>query len=68
MAMIAIGEKELHPVLLEPCDGKSIEGIRLTFHKMEMEKAFEWAKIIMEKGYRFLCSRWEQSFTAIWSC
>ena len=52
VAMIAIGEKELHPVLLEPCDGKSIEGIRLTFHKMEMEKAFEWAKIIMEKGYR----------------
>ena len=52
VTMIAIGEKELHPVLLEPCDGKSIEGIRLTFHKMEMEKAFEWAKIIMEKGYR----------------
>ena len=31
--------------------GNSIEGIRLTFHKEEIEQAFEWARIIMEKGY-----------------
>ena len=51
VAMIAIGEKELHPSELLPCDGKSIGGIRLTFHKEEIAQAFAWAEIIMEKGY-----------------
>ena len=51
VAMIAIGEKELHPLELTPCDGNSITGIRLTFHKHEIEQAFDWARIIMEKGY-----------------
>ncbi|MGI6011842.1 MAG: aldolase catalytic domain-containing protein [Ruminococcus sp.] len=51
VAMIAIGEKELHPVMLPRHDSRSIDGIRLTFHKAEIEQAFEWAKIIMEKGY-----------------
>ena len=52
VAMIAIGEKELHPSELAPYDGKSIQGIRLTFHKKEIQQAMEWAKIIMEKGYQ----------------
>lgn len=52
VAMIAIGEKELHPSKLAPYDGNSIDGIRLTFHKKEIETAIDWAKIIMEKGYR----------------
>lgn len=51
VAMIAIGEKELHPAKLAPCDGKSITGIRLTFHQDEIDQAVEWAKIIMGKGY-----------------
>lgn len=52
VAMIAIGEKELHPSELAPYDGKSIQGIRLTFHKKEIQQAMEWAKIIMKKGYQ----------------
>lgn len=52
VAMIAIGEKELHPSELTPYDGKSIEGIRLTFHKEEIDQAFDWAQIIMDKGYK----------------
>ena len=52
VAMIAIGEKELHPLKLSPCDGKSISGVRLTFHMDEIEQALEWAVIIMEKGYK----------------
>ncbi len=52
VTMIAIGEKELHPYELEPCDGKSIEGIRLTFHQNEIAQAVGWASIIMEKGYK----------------
>ena len=52
VAMIAIGEKELHPSELSPYDGKSIEGIRLTFHKEEIDQAIQWADIIMEKGYK----------------
>lgn len=51
VAMIAIGEKELHPAKLAPCDGKSIAGIRLTFHQDEIDQAVEWAKIIMGNGY-----------------
>lgn len=51
VAMIAIGEKELHPDALAPCDGKSIGGIRLTFHQDEVQKAIQWARIIMGKGY-----------------
>lgn len=52
VAMIAMGEKELHPKLL--CDKKYsyIDGIRLTFHEKEIEKAFEYGKIIKEKGYK----------------
>ena len=52
VAMIAIGEKELHPAKLSPYDGNSIEGIRLTFHKEEIEQAIQWAGIIMDKGYK----------------
>ena len=51
VAMIAIGEKELHPSFLTPCGG-GIGGIRLTFHQDEVDQAVEWAQIIMEKGYR----------------
>ena len=51
VAMIAIGERELHPEELTPCAQSSITGIRLTFHKHEIEKAFAWARMIMEKGY-----------------
>lgn len=52
VAMIAIGEKELHPSALSPCDHRSLTGIRLTFHKEEIDQAVEWAGIIMEKGYQ----------------
>lgn len=52
VAMIAIGEKEIDPTLLEEYNGRSIEGIRLTFHQHEIEKAMNWAKIIMNKGYK----------------
>ena len=51
VAMIAIGEKELHPCELTPYDGNSIGGIRLTFHKHETDQAIDRAKIIMSKGY-----------------
>lgn len=52
VAMIAIGEKELHPSELPLYNGKSIEGIRLTFHKEEIWQAIQWAGIIMRKGYQ----------------
>lgn len=65
VAMIAIGEKELHPAKLAPCDGKSITGIRLTFHQDEIDQAVEWAKIIMGKGYECSCSRWGRFSTPI---
>ena len=52
VAMIAIGEKEIHPDKLPECNGKSITGIRLTFHNHEIDKAINWARIIKDKGYK----------------
>lgn len=52
VAMIAIGEKELHPDRLPPCSNSGIGGIRLTFHKEEINQALEWAEILKQKGYR----------------
>lgn len=52
VAMIAIGEKELEPDSLSPHSENTIDGIRLTFHKHETDKAISWAKTIMKKGYK----------------
>lgn len=52
VGMIAIGEKEINPTKLSDYNGSSIDGIRLTFHQHEIEKAVEWATIIKEKGYK----------------
>lgn len=52
VAMIAMGEKEIHPSLLCEKNNSYIDGIRLTFHESEIEKAFEYGKIIKEKGYK----------------
>lgn len=52
VAMIAIGERELHPEQLPCYKGNGLSGIRLTFHKTEIDQAIQWGKLIMEKGYR----------------
>lgn len=52
MAMIAIGEKEIHPDKLAPAENTGVRGIRLTFHLNEKEKAMEWGNLLMEKGYQ----------------
>ena len=51
VAMIAMGEKELDPKTLASYSPGGIEGIRLTFHKKEIDKALDCARTIMEKGY-----------------
>lgn len=50
VAMIALGD--ISPDKILPYDGKSIDGIRLTFHKHEWEAAKETANILMDKGYK----------------
>lgn len=50
VAMIALGD--IPPEKILPCDGTSIDGIRLTFHKHEWEEAKLVALALMEKGYR----------------
>ena len=52
VAMIAMGEHALSPDKLPPCDPNGITGIRLTFHKDEIDRAVEWAARIQQKGYR----------------
>ncbi len=51
VAMIALGEKEISYEKIERCENSFLFGIRLTFHKQEVERAFEYAKNLMEKGY-----------------
>lgn len=43
----AISEEEV-----EPCDGMSVDGIRVTFHEHEIEDAFILGKKLMDKGYK----------------
>lgn len=52
VAMIALGEKEIDPRLLCDADKTVIDGIRLTFHPHEIDRAFECAEIISSKGYK----------------
>lgn len=52
VAMIALGEREIDPRLLSDSYKTVLDGIRLTFHPHEIDKAFEWADIIMKKGYK----------------
>ena len=49
VAMMNYGEYNLDE--LPACDGKSIDGIRLAFHKKDLTKAIEVCEKIKEKGY-----------------
>ena len=37
---------------ISDCDGRSIDGIRLTFHQNEIEEAFIYGQQLIEKGYK----------------
>lgn len=50
VAMTRYGYMEIDN--LKEYDGKSIEGIRITFHEDEAEEAIEYCKQVKEKGYR----------------
>lgn len=52
VAMIALGEKEIDYKKVPMCDENGIWGIRLTFHKHEIERAFIYARDLMSKGYK----------------
>lgn len=51
VTMIALGEKEIAYEKVPKCDPDVIWGIRLTFHKHEIERAFDYAQDLMSKGY-----------------
>ena len=50
VVMIALGEKEIDYEKVPKCDPNVIWGIRLTFHKHEIERAFDYAQNLMSKG------------------
>lgn len=50
VAMIALGD--IDPDSIPVYDGKSIDGIRITFHKDQWEEEKEVALKLMEKGYK----------------
>lgn len=50
VAMIAYGDIDIQDI--ETCTEDGIDGIRLTFHESEISQAFEFAKQLMEKGYK----------------
>lgn len=50
VGMIAYGEISADEI--SPYNGKSIDGIRITFHENEIEEAFVLGKSLKEKGYQ----------------
>lgn len=50
VAMACYGEYDLNQ--LSPYDGKSIDGIRVTFHYNEIDEALEYCRQIQSKGYK----------------
>jgi len=50
VAMVAYGDIGIDEI--SHFDGKSIDGIRLTFHQSEIEEAFSYGKLLLEKGYQ----------------
>lgn len=52
VGMIALGYKEIHYSKIPKCEDQIITGIRLTFHQHEIEKAVEYARDLMKKGYK----------------
>lgn len=50
VAMIQYGKISNEEISV--CDGKSITGIRLTFHEHEMDDAFTLGQQLMDKGYK----------------
>lgn len=50
VAMACYGEYDISQ--LSPYDGKSIDGIRVTFHYNEVAPALEYCQEIMDKGYK----------------
>ena len=52
VAMIALGEDELSPERLPFREEGDIEGIRLTFHREDTDRALRWAREIGERGYQ----------------
>jgi len=50
VAMTRLGYLDLDK--LEPYDGTSIDGIRVTFHENEVEEAIEYCRTIKAKGYK----------------
>lgn len=52
VGMIALGEKEIAYNKIGPCNENGITGIRLTFHKNEVDRVFEYATDLMGKGYQ----------------
>ena len=52
-AMIALGEKELDPVILPDAKDTNLDIVRITFHnsEKELDKAFRYAECLQTKGY-----------------
>lgn len=51
LAMMDYGKFDVDA--LKPCDGKSIDGIRLAFHKKNRNDMFALGRKIIDKGYKF---------------
>lgn len=50
VCMINYGEFDLESLPVN--DGTTIDGIRLAFHKKDLDDALEWGKVILQKGYK----------------
>ena len=52
VGMIALGEKEISGDKIPVYDGSSIDAIRITFHKNEIDRGIDLCTNLMTKGYK----------------
>ena len=50
VAMVNYGECDIDSLPI--CDGTSIDGIRVAFHKKDLEESMKWCQQIQDKGYK----------------
>ncbi|MBR4328933.1 MAG: aldolase catalytic domain-containing protein [Candidatus Riflebacteria bacterium] len=50
VCMINYGEYDINE--LPDCDGASLQGLRIAFHKKDMVQALEYCKAVKQKGYK----------------
>ena len=67
VCMINYGEYDINE--LPDCDGTSLQGLRIAFHKKDMVQALEYCKAVKQKGYKvFIQAMVSLNYTELITC